>query len=258
MAKDIEPNFLQKTSKGLFVRKNAFSCIESSVAQYIDRINRICLPLLSELSMNESVPQILRYCSKGGFERMRKEFLEQFPNGSAFQRVARSQFQYVSEKHPEFKEIANSWKYAHLICLDENGLLDVDLEACEERKLVYISSPEGMDFVAKLQKLVDKMNEIIPSYVQQPVGTLSAMLFFDNETKKIVINPQRLESLVGQIIEKPLSMSEHCKRNAIKANQQLAIEREELKAELTAQGVSPEEFEIIVGAARDLQDCKVE
>ncbi len=256
MAKD-ELKFLQKTSKGIFVRKDYSSCIESSVAQYVDRINRICLPLLSELSMNESVPQILRYCSRGGFERMRKEFLSQFPNGSAFQRVAKSQFQYVTEKHPEFKEVANSWRYAHLISL-EDGLLAVDLEACEERKRVYISSPEGMDFVAKLQKLVEKINEIIPSYVQQPVGTLSAMICFDNNTKKIVINPQRLESLVGVIIEKPLSWSENSKRNAIKANQRLAIEREQLKEELAAQGVSDEEFAAIVEADRDLQDYKVE
>ena len=110
-----------------------------------------------------------------------------------------------------------------------------------------------MDFVAKLQKLVDKINEVIPNHLDQPVGTLSALLCFDPNTRKIAINPQRLESLVGQIIEKPLPYWEKSKRMNEKANKQRATEREELKAELTAQGVSPEEFEVIVEADRDLQ-----
>lgn len=263
MAKQVKnPEFLQKTDKGVFIRQNFADTLISSVAKYVYDINRVCMPMLRELGMATSVPSILRYCSRGGKERLHREYMDAFPEGSAFKRVAESQFNYVIEKYaksspdtPRFREIANSWKYAHLIRLDDEGLLAVDIEACEDRQKVFVSTPEGIAFVENLKKLVNVLNETIPTQSEYPMQTIKDVICYDGIARKFIINSSILcNNYIKRINEKQVSQWEQFRQNQIEGNKVQAARREQLKAELTAQGVSPEEFEVIVEADRDLQD----
>lgn len=267
MAKQVKnPEFLQKTDKGVFIRQNSADSLISSVARYVGNINRICMPMLRELGMATSVPSILRYCSRGGKERLHREYIEAFPEGSAFKRVAEMQFNYVIEKYaksspdtPRFREIANSWKYAHLIRLDDEGLLAVDIEACEDRQMVFVSTPEGITFIENLKKLVDFLNETIPTQSGYPMQTIEDVICYDGIARKFIINSSILcNNYIKRINEKELPLFAQMRENQIQANKVQAAVREQLKAELAEQGVTSEEFETIVEADRDLQDFTVD
>ena len=246
---------MQKTKKGIFIRERYPEGLINDVSQYVARINHLCMPLLCELGMNEKVSSILRYCSKGGFERLRKEFVSQFPEGSGFKRVATSQFMYVIEKHPEFKEVANSWKYAHLICLDENGLLDVDLEACNERARVYVSSPEGVAFIGKLTKLVNGINDFF-SYDQRRCkgDILRSLVYFDAATNRYEIKTDYLcESYIEGIVNPTNNPKEQERRLNARVNKAIKAERDQIMAELAEQGMQGDEIEATISIDRDLQ-----
>lgn len=256
MAKQVKnPEFLQKTDKGVFIRQNFADSLISSVARYVYNINDKCLPMLCELGMNTSVSSILRYCSRGGKERLHREYLEAFPEGSAFRRVAESQFNYVASKYPRFREVANSWKYSHLIRLNDEGLLAVDIEACEDRQKVFVSTPEGIEFVENLKKLVNVLNETIPTQSGYPMQTIKDVICYDGIARKFIINSSILcNNYIKRINEKQVSQWEQFRQNQIEANKVQAAVREQLKAELAEQGVTAEEFAAIVEADRDLQD----
>ena len=263
MAKQVKnPEFLQKTDKGVFIRQNFADSLISSVARYAYDVNRVCMPMLRELGMATSVPSILRYCSRGGKERLHREYMDAFPEGSAFKRVAESQFNYVIEKYaksspdrPRFREIANSWKYAHLIRLDDEGLLAVDIEACEDRQKVFVSTPEGITFVENLKKLVNVLNETIPTQSGYPMQTIKDVICYDGIARKFIINSSILcNNYIKRINEKQVSQWEQFRQNQIEGNKVQAAVREQLKAELAEQGVTAEEFAAIVEADRDLQD----
>ncbi len=245
----------QKTPKGIFIREWSADGLINDVARYVARINHICMPLLCELGMNEKVSSILRYCSKGGFERLRKEFSSQFPEGSAFQRVAKSQFMYVTDKHPEFKEIANSWKFAHLICLDENGLLDVDLDACYERNRVYISSPEGVAFIGKLTKFVNGINDFFSDEQRKCNGDLLRnLVYFDGVTGRYEIKKDYFcESYIDEIINPTNNPKEKERRLNVRADKARKAERDQITAELAEQGMQGDEIEATISIDRDLQ-----
>ena len=249
---------LQKTPKGIFIRDWSADGLIHDVAQYVTRLNRICMPLLVELSMAENVPSILRYSSKGGFERLRKEFSAQFPNGSAFQRVAKSQFLYVSAKHPEFKEVANSWKFAHLICLGEDGLLDVDLDACYERRRVYVSSPEGVAFIGKLTKFVNGINEFFSEEQRKCKGDiLRSLVYFDGITNRYEIKSDYLcEQYIDEIIKPTSNPAEISRRLDAEMNRHIEAERKQIEDELAEQGMQGEEIQAALNADRDLLSIK--
>lgn len=256
MAKQVKnPEFLQKTDKGVFIRQDFADSLISSVAKYVYDINRVCMPMLRELGMATSVPSILRYCSRGGKERLHREYMEAFPEGSAFKRVAESQFNYVLSKHPRFREIANSWKYSRLLKLDDEGLLAVDIEACEDRQKVFVSTPEGIAFVENLKKLVNVLNETIPTQSGYPMQTIKDVICYDGTTRKFIINSSILcNNYIKRINEKQVSQWEQFRQNQIEGNKVQAAVREQLKAELAEQGITAEEFAAIVEADRDLQD----
>lgn len=256
MAKQVKnPEFLQKTDKGVFIRQDFADSLISSVAKYVYDINRVCMPMLRELGMATSVPSILRYCSRGGKERLHREYMEAFPEGSAFKRVAESQFNYVLSKYPRFREIANSWKYSRLLKLDDEGLLAVDIEACEDRQKVFVSTPEGIAFVENLKKLVNVLNETIPTQSGYPMQTIKDVICYDGTTRKFIINSSILcNNYIKRINEKQVSQWEQFRQNQIEGNKVQAAVREQLKAELAEQGITAEEFAAIVEADRDLQD----
>lgn len=256
MAKQVKnPEFLQKTDKGVFIRQDFADSLISSVAKYVYDINRVCMPMLRELGMATSVPSILRYCSRGGKERLHREYMEAFPEGSAFKRVAESQFNYVLSKYPRFREIANSWKYARLLKLDDEGLLAVDIEACEDRQKVFVSTPEGIAFIENLKKLVNVLNETIPTQSGYPMQTIKDVICYDGTTRKFIINSSILcNNYIKRINEKQVSQWEQFRQNQIEGNKVQAAVREQLKAELAEQGITAEEFAAIVEADRDLQD----
>lgn len=199
----------KKTKKGYLMRSNNGDWMLSvNVRKYVNKINAACIPAIKDLNlMSKDLATMVRYCCKGGRERMKKAFMVGVPAGSSFSNVVEAIFNSVMERHPEFEECANAWKFVNLIKIDENGLFAADDAVIEERNKVYIIDPECMAFVDKAQKIADLINDLIPQSERKSVrfgfNNLKELLFFNGEEGRFEASPGMTEYSIKKMFFVP-------------------------------------------------------
>lgn len=204
---------IKKTKNGYLMKSdNGDWILNVNVARYADRINKACIPTIKDLNlMTRDLATMVRYCCKGGRERMKKAFSSGIPAGSSFSSLAETMFNNIMAQHPEFEECANAWKFVNLIKIDENGLFAADDEAISERRKVYVRAPECMAFVDKTQKIADLLNELFPQHERMDArftfNSLKEFIFFDGKENKFAVNPNISEYSIKKLLFIPQGFS---------------------------------------------------
>ncbi len=184
----------ETTPQKIFIREDGDSWrTEMSVARYADEINKKCLPVIKELGLDsEDIKRTIRYCCKGGRKRMFSDFMADIPENGSFRKIAKLQFENVMSSHPEYEECANTWKYANLLMIGNDGLIHKDVEAIGERGKTYISSPEGLAFMQKLSTLIKALNDIFEGTFCFKTSTFHEIVYFDDKSNRWAMNPRYL------------------------------------------------------------------
>ena len=247
----------KKTKKGYLIKSdNGDYMLSVNVAKYAKRINEACIPTIKDLNlMTKDLPTMIRYCCKGGRERMKKAFMVGVPADSSFSSVVEAIFNNVMERHPEFEECANAWKFVNLIKIDENGLFAADDAAISERRKVYISDPECMAFVDKVQKIADTLNELIPQFERKTArfgfNSLRELLCFDQKEGSFEVSPQISEYSIKKLLFVPKSVSRWGKESDFNSLRQQEIVEKNLqfyKAKAKEFGLDEQEADASISA----------
>ncbi len=183
------------TEKGVFIRTDYLLLPGKvrAVKLYADQINKKCLPVIKELSLDSNdIKRVIRYSCAGGRARMLSDFLADLPEGNAFRKVAERQFNTIMSLHPEYEECANTWKYANLICIAEDGLVHADEAAIQETLKVVVKTPEGLSYMDKLYKAIDALNDLCEGTFSLPFEVFYKSIYFDDNTKRWAMNPAHL------------------------------------------------------------------
>lgn len=131
------------------------------IKDYADSINRQTMPLIMELCMNTDIKSVIMYSCKGGMERLKNAYLKDYAASEQMKKLATKSFNISVDRHPEFREFANSWRWNRFLVLDDEGMVAFDEESYKRSRDVYIKDPENIKFVKnKLVPLVDMMNSM--------------------------------------------------------------------------------------------------
>lgn len=247
----------KKTKKGYLIKSyNGDWMLSVNVAKYASKINAACIPTIKDLNlMTNDLPTMVRYCCKGGRERMKKAFMAGVPAGSSFSSVVEAIFNNVMERHPEFEECANAWKFVNLIKIDENGLFAADEAAIKERQTVYISDPECMAFVDKAQKIADLLNDFFPQYERKSArfgfNSIREFIVFDDKEGSFEVSPQISEYSIKKLLFVPKSVSRWGKESDFNSLRQQEIVENNLqfyKAKAKEFGLDEQEADATISA----------
>ncbi len=185
----------KSTEAGIFIRRDDrfyFSRVRA-VSLYADQINKKCLPVIKDLSLESNdIKRVIRYSCNGGRARMLSDFLADLPDNTSFRKVAERQFNTIMSLHPEYEECANTWKYANLLCIADDGLVHADEAAIKETFNVVVKTPEGLAFMKKVSVLVDALNGLCEGVFESPFDVFYKTVYFNDNTKQWAINPAYL------------------------------------------------------------------
>lgn len=210
----------------IYIGQNNSIDLACGLQSYVYTLNTQCLPAIKDLGLDTTdVKQMIRFCSPGGRERMRKAFVADMPKGGAMERVANKQFSAVMSNHPEFYEIANKWKWAKLLDIAEDGSFTQNKKAVFEYESVWLKSETAIAYYHKLQEIARLMNEVMPYAQLKAYNYFRALFYFNDKESRWNVNPLYLsESFVKKMLSQPIPWNEEQK--AREAANKIAAEKQ--------------------------------